>query len=116
MMSTKKAAYEDYLDVLADKIEYKELDITECTFDFHVIELPHGGKKTTKKDVVNKKSICRIVNDDDICLSRSIITALSIQNPDHLCEKLKIEKLSKNDIIYIKKGRNLQKKISYEAT
>ncbi|GFR17230.1 DNA_pol_B_2 domain-containing protein [Trichonephila clavata] len=47
--------YEDYLDVLADKIEYKELDITECTFDFHVIELPHGGKKTTKDDVVNKK-------------------------------------------------------------
>ncbi|GFT84278.1 uncharacterized protein TNCV_1150691 [Trichonephila clavipes] len=42
MMSTKEA-YEDYLDVLADKIEYKELDITECTFDFHVIDLPNGG-------------------------------------------------------------------------
>ncbi|GFQ75371.1 uncharacterized protein TNCT_308931 [Trichonephila clavata] len=86
MMSTKEA-YEDYLDVLADKIEYKEFDITECTFDFHVIELPHEGKKTPKDDVVIKKSICRIVSDDDICLSRSIITALSIQNPDHLMLK-----------------------------
>ncbi|GFR33427.1 DNA_pol_B_2 domain-containing protein [Trichonephila clavata] len=36
MMSTKET-YEHYLDVLADKIEYKELDITECIFDFHVM-------------------------------------------------------------------------------
>ncbi|GBN04848.1 hypothetical protein AVEN_1929-1 [Araneus ventricosus] len=115
-MMPSQEAYDIYLDVLTHKIEYKDLDIKDCTFDFHVIELPYGGSLNKppldEKEIANKRSICQIKNNDNICLARSIVTALCIQNPELLCEKLGYKKLNKNDIPYIKKGRLLQKTLA----
>lgn len=112
IMRTKEA-YETYLDVLTHKIDYKELNITECTFDFTVIKLPQGGNRIKVLDnLTNKRSVCQIRNTDNLCLSRSIVTALAIQNPDLLSDKLAHKKLTKNDVTYIKKSRLLQKTLA----
>lgn len=76
--------------------------------------MPNGGRHKALKplkddDIVNKRSICQIKNDDNICLARSMITALAIKNSELLCKKLNHKTLTKNDITYIKKEEYYKK-------
>jgi len=112
-------------------IDYYDMDIHDLTFKLMAIEIPTGGRANNLITPESKRSLIQVTNNDTICLARAIVVGLAINNkeklqiifknaltPDELkqinktCQnKSQIDKgtISANEILYIKKGRKLQK-------
>ena len=91
----------------------QNIDIEDCRFDFQVINMPRGGARqkllNIAEDKRTKKSITLINNNDNMCCARAIITALTYQT-----NIIFDRELSDNEIIYIRKGRKLQKSLAIQ--
>src|SRR6266853_6200936 len=118
-LGTQKA--KDFIDSFIEKLEnfteYKDIRLIDCEFDVVLFPYtPAGGTLgTTTLDPTIKNSVIRTTAKGNLCEARSIITGLVIANPLYLVTKLygnEAKLLSKNEIEYIKKGRNLQEEFA----
>ena len=78
-------------DVLSEWVnyfmDYKDVDLGEITFRLMAIEIPNGaGSKRANRiiDVSKSRCIIQIKNIDTLCLVKSIIVAMSVNNVDKL--------------------------------
>ncbi|EFA13170.1 hypothetical protein TcasGA2_TC001811 [Tribolium castaneum] len=107
------------IDNLLNKIQSiltsnQDLDIYGCTFYTEVVNMPRGA--TNAKRILNlaedsrtKKSITSIKNKDNLCCPRAVIVGLTYHTNIILGKEY-----DHNDIIYIRKGRNLQTTLAQE--
>ncbi|CAG2207974.1 unnamed protein product [Mytilus edulis] len=99
--NTVKKLFMDQMERLLNSAE--ELNLEEVIFEVTIIPNKRGKGKALKiLDVINKRSIIQIKNDDTICLSRAIVTSLA-------SNKL-LENFTNSQLKHIKEGRPLQKK------
>ncbi|CAG2196236.1 unnamed protein product [Mytilus edulis] len=101
--NTVKKLFMDQMERLLNSAE--ELNLEEVIFEVTIIPNKRGKGKALKiLDVINKKSIIKIKNDDTICLSRAIVTSLA-------SNKL-LENFTNSQLKHIKEGRPLQKRVA----
>ena len=75
-------------------MDYKEVNIEDITFKLLAIQIPNGGKRPNKIiNVSNSRCIIQIKNKDTLCLVKSIIVAMSVNNIPKLQDVFK-EKLT----------------------
>ena len=65
-------------------MEYRAIPIENCKIVVQSVKIPAGkGRLYLTKDTISRKNcIITIKNDDTICLSRSIVTALANLHPE----------------------------------
>ncbi|CAG2200579.1 unnamed protein product [Mytilus edulis] len=101
--NTVKKLFMDQMERLLNSAE--ELNLEEVIFEVTIIPNKRGKGKALKiLDVINKRSIIQIKNDDTICLSRAIVTSLA-------SNKL-LENFTNSQLKHIKEGRPLQKRVA----
>ncbi|VDI30777.1 Hypothetical predicted protein [Mytilus galloprovincialis] len=101
--NTVKKLFMDQMERLLNSAE--ELNLEEVIFEVTIIPNKRGKGKALKiLDVINKRSIIKIKNDDTICLSRAIVTSLA-------SNKL-LENFTNSQLKHIKEGRPLQKRVA----
>ena len=107
--------YEEDKDTLIEYIENiissnEEIDITQCTFHIQISNVPRGSKPTKiinlAYDIRTKRCITQIKNNDNLCCSRAIVTALAYHTSDIFDTKRSVED--------IRKGRKVQTIIAEE--
>ena len=104
-ISTKFNKVENFklgdLDTIINILEYRAIPIENCKIVVQSVKIPAGkGRLYLTKDTISRKNcIITIKNNDNICLSRSIVTALA---------NLKTEKWSKAQL---KNGFNASRKL-----
>ncbi|KAK7605181.1 hypothetical protein V9T40_007039 [Parthenolecanium corni] len=108
----------DLVKKLQDKIiqiltSDESVNLTECTFNIHVVNLPRGAKPTKilnlATDVRTKRCIVQIKNNDFLCCPRAIVTALTYHT-NVILER----ELSENEIVSVRKGRKMQEELAHE--
>ena len=92
-------------------MEYHAVDINNITFKVLEIRLPNGGTLTHRNEIIKSdKSRCitQIINDDTLCLVRSIIACLGIYDKEKLGEIFKNKLLEKeiDEINYKRRNAN----------
>jgi len=73
-------------------MEYHAVNINDITFKVLEIRLPNGGTLTHRNEIIKSdKSRCitQIINDDTLCLVRSIIVCLKVYSKEKLGEIFK---------------------------
>ena len=75
---------EDLVEDIARWAEYRVVPLTELEITIECFAIPRGaGRLTaTTNNVKSKKSVITIKNDDSMCLSRAIVTAMTNINKD----------------------------------
>ncbi|VDI55374.1 Hypothetical predicted protein [Mytilus galloprovincialis] len=101
--NTVKKLFMDQMERLLNSAE--ELNLEEVIFEVTIIPNKRGKGKALKiLDVINKRSIIQIKNDDTICLSRAIVTSLA-------SNKL-LKDFTDSQLKHINEGRPLQKRVA----
>ena len=72
------------LETIINILEYRSIPIEKCKIVVQSVKIPAGqGRLYLTKDTISRKScIITIKNDDNICLARSIVTALANLQPE----------------------------------
>ena len=72
------------LDTIINILEYRAIPIENCKIVVQSVKIPAGkGRLYLTKDTISRKNcIITIKNNDNICLSRSIVTALANLQPE----------------------------------
>ena len=72
------------MDNIIKILEYQAIPIENCKIVVQSVKIPAGkGRLYLTKDTVSRKNcIITVKNDDNICLSRSIVTALANLHPE----------------------------------
>ena len=99
----------EFMAKLMKVMDYKDRHINDVEFHISIVKKKKGGKRTkciSYEGVYGKKSIRQIKNNENLCLARSIVTALADKYRKHLEEKLDVS-LTDNEISYIKQSRNI---------
>ena len=92
-------------------MDYKELNIEDITFRLMAIQIPSGGKRPNKIiDTSNSRCIIQIKNKDTLCMVKSIIVAMSVNNIPKLQDIFK-GKLTEDEIKLINYRRNIKTEI-----
>ena len=75
---------EDLVEDIARWVEYRVVPLTELEITIESFAIPRGtGRLTaTTNNLKSKKSLITIKNDDSMCLSRAIVTAMANINKD----------------------------------
>ena len=87
-ISTKFNKVENFklgdLDTIINILEYRAIPIENCKIVVQSVKIPAGkGRLYLTKDTISRKNcIITIKNNDNICLSRSIVTALANLQPE----------------------------------
>ena len=87
-ISTKFNKVENFklgdLETIINILEYRAIPIENCKIVVQSVKIPAGkGRLYLTKDTISRKNcIITIKNDDNICLSRSIVTALANLHPE----------------------------------
>ena len=87
-ISTKFNKVENFklgdLDTIINILEYRAIPIENCKIVVQSVKIPSGkGRLYLTKDTISRKNcIITIKNNDNICLSRSIVTALANLQPE----------------------------------
>ena len=87
-ISTKFNKVENFklgdLDTIINILEYRAIPIENCKIVVQSVKIPAGkGRLYLTKDTISRKNcIITIKNNDNICLSRSIVTALANLHPE----------------------------------
>ncbi|CAH1372355.1 unnamed protein product [Tenebrio molitor] len=107
------------IDNLLNKIQSiltsnQDLDIYGCTFYAEVVNMPRGATNAKRllniaEDSRTKKSITPIKNKDNLCCLRAVIVGLTYHTNIILGKEY-----DRNDIRYIRMGRNLQTTLAQE--
>jgi hypothetical protein len=108
------------IDNLLNKIQSiltsnQDLDIIYgCTFYAEVVNMPRGGTNAKRllniaEDSRTKKSIIQIKNKDNLCCPRAVIVGLTYHT-----NIIFGKEYDRNDIRYIRMGRNLQMTLAQE--
>ena len=65
-------------------VEYKAVPLNEVVVEVQSTKIPGGSGrlKVTKHNIANKKSVITIKNNDTMCLSRAIVTAVANNNKE----------------------------------
>ncbi|XP_068905936.1 putative leucine-rich repeat-containing protein DDB_G0290503 isoform X1 [Tenebrio molitor] len=92
----------------------QDLDIYGCTFNAEVVNMPRGATNAKRllniaEDSRTKKSIIQIKNKDNLCCPRAVIVGLTYHTNIILGKEY-----DRNDIRYIRMGRNLQTTLAQE--
>ena len=93
-------------------MDYKDIDIEDITFRLMAIEIPNGTGRSANKiiNVSSSRCIIQIKNKDTLCLVKSIIVAMSVNNVPKLQEIFK-GKLSEDEIKAINYRRKTKTEI-----
>ena len=107
--------------------EYKGPEADTMMFEYNFIKIPSGGARTTERDtnsILNKKSVLRIINDDNNCFWYALACLMNPENTalkdsrnklarakvaSKICQKCKLqfdEKVSFNAIPFVEKTYN----------
>ena len=87
-ISTKFNKVENFklgdLETIINILEYRAIPIENCKIVVQSVKIPAGkGRLYLTKDTISRKNcIITIKNNDNICLSRSIVTALANLHPE----------------------------------
>ena len=87
-ISTKFSKVENFklgdLETIINILEYRAIPIENCKIVVQSVKIPAGkGRLYLTKDTISRKNcIITIKNNDNICLSRSIVTALANLHPE----------------------------------
>lgn len=92
LISTGKTTFNQATNPIADLAEYvlniltsdELISLNECTFNVEHISIPQGQGRSKivnlDEDSKTKKSITKILNEDNLCVPRTIIPALTYGN------------------------------------
>lgn len=92
----------------------EELDLTSSCFNVQIIAMPQGAKPKGSKilnlaeAIQTKRSIIKIQNNDNLCCPRAVVVGLTYPKQNPSVNTIFNKEFSTNDIIYIRKGKNLQ--------
>ena len=102
--NTVRQLFMDQMERLLNSAE--ELNIDEVSFEVTIIPNRTGKGKDALKilNVISKRSIIQINNNDTICLARAIVTALAANNL--------LDDFTDSQLKHIKQGRSLQKRLA----
>ena len=119
-ISTKLNKVENFklgdLDTIINILEYRAIPIENCKIVVQSVKIPAGkGRLYLTKDTISRKNcIITIKNNDNICLSRSIVTALAnLQHEKWTKAQLKngfnaSRKLQKDEAMKLHKEANVE--------
>ena len=92
----------------------ESVKLEACKFNVQVTNVPRSSARSkilnVSKDLKTKMCVIQILNDDTICLFRSVIVGLTFIEPVCIMGRT----LSKNEITYVRKGRKLQAELANE--
>ena len=93
-------------------IDYHDMEMEDMVIKLIAIELPTAsGKRVNAIITSSKRSIIQIRNIDTICLARSVVTGLAVQNQEKLLDIFK-NNLTNAEVAEINKGRHIKSQIN----